>query len=1183
MIDVRNIFKGGLNLDDAPIQVDKQQYIDANNITRDAIAGSADSIITNVVGNRIVSYADYPAGTSKIIGMYANTIRNTLIFFRWNVNDYHGVYEFNKTTRVVTKIFENITDSGGEDILGFTENDKITSINIINRDEGDLLFFLDSLGRPTKMDITLFKAGAYTPVTRDIIDVALLWPYVPITGVYGNDSTKSANRLLNKLFKFQYIWVNDDLTETCGSPESATALPSNILNPVFTQTVTNNNVIHLSIPTGSLNVKGIKLLMSWSEKQNVWNDYVLVEYLDKSKLSISDDSVYSYDFYNDSTYSLFDVDRRIQLFDYVPIYATAQEMPNGNALAYGGITEGYNNDLTSNVTLTVDTVAVGNGSVVGTLSETHTVLNLTLTSRRLQEIFSGTPAVGTVITIKANSDSVTFATYTTVAGDTTQQVVNGLYTSAISLGFASPLIVSSTTINFIYNDPPYTYSSTSIVASTTNTDYNSIATWPFLSQRRLGLVYFDQKGRTNGVVYNSQVIFPAYAENISHQVLVPYIDAKIYHAPPDWAYSFSWVVTHDNTDYLYFCSVDVNTLESDYIYFDITNLPVNQKKNPTTAAVISWSFQDGDRFRLIRRQSDGTVYSSTYDAAVEGILVEPTINNTVQTGKTFIKIRKTTPFITVDFTSKYFVFELYRPNQPQASGQNLPFFEFGETYSIINPTESTRIHSGSITNQTTNYITPAEFKFYGGDSYVRPRTVYTVDSPSSGFSTFYVQDRNFVDNYISAVNSLDGRANAIDPNARQAFYPAMLRFSLEYEPNTNVNKTNRFLAENFDEYEYSYGTIKRLKVRDRFMRVFQQLKTGVVPIFSKIGKNANGDEITIVTDQLLNPIQYYNGDYGIGDAAESLASFNFADYFCDTKRGAIIRVSLDGVTTISVLYKVNSWAVEHIPLRTGNYKIYGAFDQRLNNYILALEESNYNLTPTCRRYRLTNNNLTSKGYTYTDCNGGSQSGILAADQSVTFCALLGSVVGVDLQIENLTSCSPDLTDSPYTLSFDEESNTFESFYSFHPEMMATIGTLLISAKDGEIYTHDNSLYNTFYNETYDSDITFVFNDKALFKKTWVGVSQVASGTWDCPSIITNSYSYGTTPQNSNLVAAEFTLFEGMPSATFRRDINSNGGKINGGFLKGNYATIKFRKQNPTTIEMLSMISVNYINSSLTVI
>lgn len=168
-----------------------------------------------------------------------------------------------------------------------------------------------------------------------------------------------------------------------------------------------------------------------------------------------------------------------------------------------------------------------------------------------------------------------------------------------------------------------------------------------------------------------------------------------------------------------------------------------------------------------------------------------------------------------------------------------------------------------------------------------------------------------------------------------------------------------------------------------------------------------------------------------------------------------------------------------------------------------------------------------------------------------------------------------------TLSFDEELNHFESFLSLSPEMMCSIGTLLTTFKNGGLYTHDDVVYNRFFGETFDSEITPVFNQNTLEKKTYLAISEVASEVWDCPEIETSLNSYGTTKQQSNLIEQDFQTKEGVHHAGFLRDSNSQGGLIEGSSLKGNYISIKFRKQIPTNLVTLDILSLEYIDSPLT--
>lgn len=1123
MVEVKDNLMGGLNLDASYYKVPKNAYTDALNITRDAIEGNNDYDITNIVGNRIVTNS-LPTGTNKCIGARANEIRNTVIFFNYNSNGNHGIYEYDNTTRTITKIFINLTDSGSVDILGFTANDKINNINIYNRDEGDLLYFLDSLGRPTGLNIARFKAGEYTPVTRQIINVIKAPPLQPPTCVYGNDTTRNTNDLRNKFFRFKTLFVYDDNEQSCTSPISQVQIPTKINNNTYTDVITNNNVLSISIPTGAKNVKAIKLLMSYVDKTNDWSDFAVVDTFDKSTLSIGDDTLYNYNFYNDSSYPYYDIKRSIELYDYVPDKAKAQEMPNGNVLAYGAITEGYDRILTPNVTITVNTRSAGSSGGVGDLVSVPNFdgeANIgPIFYNTWSLYFGGNPAVGTVVNVKIQKADLSFiiiATYTTVLGDTAATVATNVYNNlvaTITSGIVNKSLDLSGTprVKFWAQIPTYLKNvQVEITPPATSAADDSIATWLWSTQRSIGLVYFDQNGKTNGVLYNSKVVFPAYSES-GGQIDIPYINSKIYHVPPIWAYSYQWVVTKEAT-YPYFWYTPAQITDSDYIYFDVTNIDLTTQKLPTTTNVLTYKFQDGDRLRLIKNVGTGTVYADTYDAQILGEVTDPTINGAVKKGN-YLKIKKISPFssLTFDATTRY-VIEIYRLSQSLPSATNAPYFEFGQQYPILNPGTSDRVHSGAVTIQDIGTGVPAESNFYYGDTYFRLRTIQYESGGGVNLASFYVQDRNVVDIYISAVSSLEGRSTIIDINARQAYYPNLVRFGQAYQPNTNINGLNQFFPLSFLEVEYSYGDIMRFKVRDRFMRVYQKLKIGQMPIFSQISKDNTGNQILVNTDKLLNPVQYYIGDFGIGDNAESLTSYNFADYCTSNIKGTILRVSQDGVVPISVTAKIDSWATQNIPLRSGNYKIYGAFNQRLGQYIAALEE-----TPT----------------------------------------------------------SP-----AQTIVFDEDSNTFESFISLFPEMMTTLGVLLISFKNGQLYTHDSTVYNNFFGVQYDSNISIVFNSNPYEKKTFHAVSEVASQVWDCPEVVTDNFSYGTTYQTSVINSARFKKLESNYHANIPRDSNSRGGLVNGSIMKGNYAKIKFRAQNPTDLVTLSLVSLTSVDSPLT--
>ncbi len=173
--------------------------------------------------------------------------------------------------------------------------------------------------------------------------------------------------------------------------------------------------------------------------------------------------------------------------------------------------------------------------------------------------------------------------------------------------------------------------------------------------------------------------------------------------------------------------------------------------------------------------------------------------------------------------------------------------------------------------------------------------------------------------------------------------------------------------------------------------------------------------------------------------------------------------------------------------------------------------------------------------------------------------------------------------SPYTFSFNELRNGYTSFFGYYPEWIANAEELIYTWKDGELYKHDNTTdYCKFYGVQDDAYIIVVFNPNIHSKKSWNSLMEIANTIWIVPSMSTNTYSYGTTKQVSNLVEAEFTLLEGNPSAAIKRDANSSGGKVNGNFMKGNYLIVKFQKTNANNLVNLAEVSARFTDSPLTV-
>jgi len=87
------------------------------------------------------------------------------------------------------------------------------------------------------------------------------------------------------------------------------------------------------------------------------------------------------------------------------------------------------------------------------------------------------------------------------------------------------------------------------------------------------------------------------------------------------------------------------------------------------------------------------------------------------------------------------------------------------------------------------------------------------------------------------------------------------------------------------------------------------------------------------------------------------------------------------------------------------------------------------------------------------------------------------ILGVyDVFEEQFTTCMQGSADSgnpitEMTFSFYEPKNHYTSFYDYYPEWICNAGNLIITWKNGELWTHNNtSSYSNFYGTQYNPSI-----------------------------------------------------------------------------------------------------------------
>lgn len=1140
----RKNFSGFMNLDDPNEVIPLSHHREANNIIFKGNPGNMRA--ESVPGNSPVTNADLRSGTNVCIGSYYDELKQRLFYFVYNSNGFDAIYIYAKNTGAISTLLMSKVDSlPTESLFDFSPDYPISSVNILYRTEedGDIIHWTDRNNRPMKLNIkeaTTINKTYNGNWKKKYLTVARSMPLISPVCKYENDSTTYINNLRSKLYQFRYRWVYSDFTKSAWSPWSRLFAPADVDVLATEVDPTKNNRISITYDSGDTEVTKIEIA-SRESIDTVFSDPFLVQTADKVLQSIPDNNQIDYKFYNTEAYQYLDIAESNQLFDYIPLKANTQELLNGNVVIYGGITEGRNPEVSISATQSLSLVAntiTGTPFTASTLNTYTFVYSPTynVTGGFFTYYFNGSPVNGDVykfiailrhptlpqvnveLTINVGPSDTTltaletkiynainadgrFTTYGLMSYVTTLSGVGGQY--GIKVGgnsmVQSWVIAGSLTVT--------SYASGGLPPDPTGVN---TACYKHKSRYSFGICYFDEYGVTNGVMTsdNLKVLTPEIVSTnlYTTQLTIPLIQFTVTSQAPSWAKYFSFVRTTNLT-----CS-DFKTImttstgldaTNKYAYLDITDFQNNK------SGYSAYSFSQGDRVRIIGRNNNADLVTDTVSndypvlALVSSVEIsQMTTPATVPANKIWLKIpydSATMSSFNFGTTNDYYI-EAYTPTV-SASEENQVFYEFGETYPVIIDGVN-RYHTGTFQNQTASQ--GAIFKFFRGDTYNRKRGDY------------FILDKSMSDKYGSRVDG-NGRPFVQDTYSKQTYFPTLVRYSLEYQSGTSINRTNRFYAANFDEYDREKGDIQRLKTRGRQLRVFQNRACGVVPILQSLVQTADGNGVLSQSAEIINRIQYYLGEYGLGTQFCSLASSGQADYFSDPVRGCQVRLSGDGITPISELYKghfyFNPLLVKYNKERTnisgsGKAKVLAFYDQFNEEFVTCMQES--------------------------------------------------------------SGTAPDKTVAK-TFGFNEFRNCYTSFYSYSPEWISTAENLVISWKNGVLYTHDNtSTYANFYGVQYKPSISLIFNQYEQLKKRYNTVTMLCNKAW-----IPDQYGDITTNlgQNSYLLITDFLYKDDKLHAAFKRDVASTGGIYNGNVLKGNWMKINLSPVNGNEFVNLYYIEV----------
>ena len=337
-----------------------------------------------------------------------------------------------------------------------------------------------------------------------------------------------------------------------------------------------------------------------------------------------------------------------------------------------------------------------------------------------------------------------------------------------------------------------------------------------------------------------------------------------------------------------------------------------------------------------------------------------------------------------------------------------------------------------------------------------------------------------------------------------------------FNSRTSVNNTNQFsIAENITKaVDIANGSIQKLYAEDTNLIIFQENKVNGALIDKDAIFTAEGGGLSTTAKVVIGQITPYVGEFGIGTNPESFASYGFRKYFVDKDRGAVLRLSRDGITEISS-YGMRDFFRDN--LKNSN-KAYGMYDMHAGKYVLSLNLNSFSeqnkqsfKKPTkavaAEHHKGTTvliedfNSEIYAGQTLSSKNNTDGSVVVKSilNKTITFNKSIYLVKGEELTFSEQNAFGFDVvsTSGNYkTLAFDDRVNGWVSFYTYKPRFGGSLTNKFYTWNSGELYEHySNESRNTFYGVFDSSTISITSNQNPSLVKYYKSVNYEGTKNW----------------------------------------------------------------------------------------